>query len=96
MKVKSESEITQSCLTLSDHMDCSLPDYYIHRIFQARVLEWGAIAFSGSKPRRWSNTALNLKGGGDRGTKGGKGRKEEEKGQGGKGGEEKRKKIDTI
>ena len=47
MKVKSESEVAQSCLTLSDPMDCSLPGSSIHRIFQARVLEWGAIAFSG-------------------------------------------------
>ena len=46
MKVKSESEDTQSYLTLSDPMDCSLPDSSIHEIFQARVLEWGAIAFS--------------------------------------------------
>ena len=47
MKVKSESEIAQSCLTLHDPMDCSLPGSPIHGIFQARVLEWGAIAFSG-------------------------------------------------
>ena len=46
MKVKSESEVTQSCLTLCDPMDCSLPGSSIHGIFQARVLEWGAIAFS--------------------------------------------------
>ena len=46
MKVKSENEVTQSCLTLSDPMDCSLPGSSIHGIFQARVLEWGAIAFS--------------------------------------------------
>ena len=46
MKVKSESEVAQSCLTLRDPMDCSLPGYSIHGIFQARVLEWGAIAFS--------------------------------------------------
>ena len=46
MKVKSESEVTQSCLTLSDRMDCSLPGSSVHGIFQARVLEWGAIAFS--------------------------------------------------
>ena len=48
MKVKSESEITQSCPTLSDPMDCSLPGSSIHGIFQARVLESVAIAFSGS------------------------------------------------
>ena len=45
-KVKSESEVTQSCLTLSDPMDWSLPSSSVHGIFQARVLEWGAIAFS--------------------------------------------------
>ena len=44
MKVKSESEVAQSCLTLSDPVDCSLPDSSIHGIFHARVLEWGAIA----------------------------------------------------
>ena len=47
MKVKSESEVAQSCLTLSDPMDCSLPGSSIHGIFKARVLEWVAIAFSG-------------------------------------------------
>ena len=46
MKVKSESEIAQPCLTLCDPMDFSLPGSSIHGIFQARVLEWGAIAFS--------------------------------------------------
>ena len=46
MKVKGESEVTQSCPTLSDPMDCSLSGSSIHGIFQARVLEWGAIAFS--------------------------------------------------
>ena len=46
MKVKSEREVAQSCLTPSDHMDCSLPGSSVHGIFQARVLEWGAIAFS--------------------------------------------------
>ena len=46
VKVKSESEVAQSCLTPSDPMDCSLPGSSIHGIFQARVLEWGAIAFS--------------------------------------------------
>ena len=46
MKVKSESEVDQSCPTLSDPMDCSLPGSSVHGIFQARVLEWGAIAFS--------------------------------------------------
>ena len=43
MKVKSESEVAQSCPTLSDPMDCSLPGSSVHGIFQARVLEWGAI-----------------------------------------------------
>ena len=46
MKVKSESEVVQSCPTLSDPMDCSLPGSSVHGIFQARVLEGGAIAFS--------------------------------------------------
>ena len=46
MKVKSEREVTQSCLTLRDPMDRSLPGSSVHGIFQARVLEWGAIAFS--------------------------------------------------
>jgi len=45
MKVKSQSEVAQSCPTLSDPMDCSLPGSSVHGIFQARVLEWGAIAF---------------------------------------------------
>ena len=45
MKVKSESKVAQSCLTLSDPMNCSLPGSSVHGIFQARVLEWGAIAF---------------------------------------------------
>ena len=44
--MKCESEVAQSCPTLSDPMDCSLPGSSIHGIFQARVLEWGAIAFS--------------------------------------------------
>ena len=47
MKVNSESEVAQSCLTLSDLMDCSLPGSSVNRIFQARILEWVAIAFSG-------------------------------------------------
>ena len=46
MKVKSESEVTQSCQTLRDPMNCSPPGSSVHGIFQARVLEWGAIAFS--------------------------------------------------
>ena len=46
MKVKSENEVAQSCPTPSNPMDCSLPASSVHRICQARVLEWGAIAFS--------------------------------------------------
>ena len=46
MKVKSEREVAQSYLTLSNPMDCSPPGSSVHGIFQARVLEWGAIAFS--------------------------------------------------
>ena len=45
MTVKSESEVTQSCLTLSDPMDCCLPGFSVHGIFQARVMEWVATAF---------------------------------------------------
>ena len=48
MKMISENEISQSCLTLSDPMDCSLPGSSVHGLFQARLLEWGAIAFSSS------------------------------------------------
>ena len=46
IKVKSETEVTQSCLTLRDPMDCSLPGSSVHGIFQASVLEWDTIAFS--------------------------------------------------
>ena len=46
VKMKNESEVAQSCVTLRDPMDCSSPGSYVHGIFQARVLEWGAIAFS--------------------------------------------------
>ena len=52
MEVKSESEVTQLCPTPRDPMDCSPPGSSIHGIFQARVLEWGAIAFSVKGPRR--------------------------------------------
>ena len=48
MKVKSESEVAQSCLTLSYPMDCNPPGSSVHGVFQARVLEWVAIAFSGN------------------------------------------------
>ena len=58
MKVKSESEVAQSCLTPSDPMDCSLPGSSIHGIFQARVLEWAAIAFSG--PKRWGESKKEI------------------------------------
>ena len=51
MKVKSESEVAQSCPTLSDPMDCSLPGSSVHGVFQARVLEWGAIALSMDQSR---------------------------------------------
>ena len=46
MKVKGQSEVAQSCPTLIDPMDCSLPGSSVHWIFQARILEWGASAFS--------------------------------------------------
>ena len=61
VKVKSEREVAQSCSTLSNPMDCSLPGSAVHGIFQARVLEWGAIAFSvytsyiSSNPSLWPN-----------------------------------------
>ena len=51
MKVKTESEVAQLCPTLSDPMDCSLPGSSVQGIFQARVLEWGAIAFSMTKAK---------------------------------------------
>ena len=60
MKVKSESEVTQSCPTLSDPMDCSLPGSSVHGIFQARLLEWGAIAFSESHCRKPQMVALKI------------------------------------
>ena len=56
MKVKSEREVTQRCPTLSDLMDSSLPGSDAHGIFQARVLEWGAIAFSKNKKHLNINT----------------------------------------
>ena len=57
MKVK--SEVTQSCPTFGDPMDCSLPDFSFHGIFQARVLEWGAISLSrgSSWPRDWTQVS---------------------------------------
>ena len=59
MKVKSENEVIQSCPTLSNPMDCSLPGSSIHGIFQARVPEWGAVAFSytaAAKSLQWCPT----------------------------------------
>ena len=53
MKVKSESEVAQSCPTLSDPMDCSPPGSSVHGVFQARALEWGATAFSSNSAVRF-------------------------------------------
>ena len=53
MKMKSESEVAQSCPTLRDPMDCSLPGSSVHGVFQARLLEWGATAFSAKHCRFW-------------------------------------------
>ena len=61
MKVKNESEVTQSCPTLSDPMDCSPPGSSIYGIFQARVLEWGAIAFSDQVLLVVKNSPANAK-----------------------------------
>ena len=61
MKVKSESEVSQSCPTLSDTMDCSPPGSSVHGIFQARVLEWGAIAFSRCGAYQLPNIDLKVK-----------------------------------
>ena len=58
MKVK--SEVAQSCPTLSDLMDCSLPGFSIHGIFQARVLEWGAIAFSATSAKLVKSSNKNF------------------------------------
>ena len=64
MKVKSENEVAQSCPILSDPTDCSLPGSSVHGIFQARVLEQGAIAFSGDnfiqEPKGSAQTFLGL------------------------------------
>ena len=60
MKVKSESEVAQLCPTLSNPMDCSLPGSSIHGIFQSRVLEWGAIAFSTRILCLGSNLVLDI------------------------------------
>ena len=58
MKVKRESEVAQSCRTLRESMDCSPPGSSVHGIFQTRVLEWGAILFSGPRGREVSNSRL--------------------------------------
>ena len=65
VKVKSQSEVAQLCPTLRDPMDCSLPGSSVHRIFQARVLEWVAIAFSemgykSTESPRWSSIEPNF------------------------------------
>ena len=60
MKVKSESEVAQLCPTPSDPMDCSLPGPSVHGIFQARVLEWVAIAFSGVLLQEMANIFLYI------------------------------------
>ena len=60
MKVKSESEVAQSYPILSDPMDCSPPGSSVHRIFQARVLEWGAIAFSMTLPSTFKLLTLKF------------------------------------
>ena len=60
MKVKSESKVAQSCLTLQDPMDCSPPGSSTHGIFQARVLEWVAIAFSEMKSYGLVNIILKI------------------------------------
>ena len=58
--MKSESEVTESCLTLSNPMDCSPSGSSVHGIFQARILEWGAIAFSFSQEERPTKTVKEL------------------------------------
>ena len=59
MKVKSDSEVVQSCPTLSDPMDCSPPGSSVHGIFQARVLEWVATAFSNYVSYRYTITMIH-------------------------------------
>ena len=60
MKVKSESEVAQLCPTPSDPVDCSLPGPSVHGIFQARVLEWVAIAFSASSSYKHTNPIVGV------------------------------------
>ena len=57
--LKYESEVAQSCPTLCDPMDCRLPGFYVHGIFQARILEWVAVSFSrrSSRPRDWTQVS---------------------------------------
>ena len=62
-KVKSESQVAQSCLTLSNPMDCRLLDSSVHGIFQARILKWGAIAFSQDPPEE-TKIKAGIRGGG--------------------------------
>ena len=59
MKMKSESEVAQSCPTLSDPMDCSPPGSSTHGIFQAGLLEWGAVTFSGASWDHLPNAATS-------------------------------------
>ena len=66
MRVKSESEIAQRCPTLSNPMDWSLPGSSIRGIFQARVLEWGAIAFSKKEMLEIKNTVTEMKNASDK------------------------------
>ena len=61
MKGESESEVTQSCPTLRDPMDCSLPGSSVHGICQATVLEWGAIAFSLGQNKGSLNRELQIR-----------------------------------
>ena len=60
MKVKSESEIAQLCPTLRNPMDCSLPGSSVHGIFQARALEWGAVAFSEEYMKDFKKQVKNI------------------------------------
>ena len=66
MKVKSESEVAQLCLTLSDPMDCSLQGSSVHGIFQARVLEWVAIAFSMAESEELKSLLMKMKEGSEK------------------------------
>ena len=61
VKVKGESEVAQSCLTLSNPMDCRLPGSFVQGIFQARVLEWGAIAFPATRILQYQSRNIGNK-----------------------------------